>query len=218
MEQIIAENLAKKLGIDILQIVREYYEILILRGISLLKWGKDLIFKGGTAMRLVYGSPRFSEDLDFSITKSSIKKNFEKDIMRLMSPFYECKIDDIMEKHFTYLAEIKVKKEFLPHPFRIKIEISKRIEENYQWELKVASSPSSIYSVLLKVSTLHQLYKDKIGCLRDRAKPKDLFDLWYISQKLNIPYKTPVSLEKKILKRDLKKYLPLNFHPIIEKL
>ncbi len=218
MEQIIAENLAKKLGIDILQVVREYYEILVLRGISLLQWGKDIIFKEGTAMRLVYGSPRFSEDLDFSIIRNSMKKNFEKDIMNLISPFYECEIDDIMEKHFTYLAEIKVKKEFLPHPFRIKIEISKRVEENYQWKLKVASSPSSIYSVLLKVSTLSQLYKDKIKCLQDRAKPKDLFDLWYISQKLNIPYKSPVSLEKKILRRDLKKYLPLNFHLIIEEL
>jgi predicted nucleotidyltransferase component of viral defense system len=69
------------------------------------------------------------------------------------------------------------------------------------------------------VATLEQLYEDKLSCLKDRAKPKDLFDLWYISQKLSRPYipeKSP--LRKTEIVRELRKYLPKNFWPAIEKL
>ena len=53
--------------------------------------------------------------------------------------------------------------------------------------------------------------------MKSRAKPKDLFDLWYVSEKLKIPY-TPkkISLKKKEVVRDLRKYLPKDFWPAIE--
>lgn len=34
----------------------------------------NILFKGGTALKIVYGSPRFSEDLDFSGTKLNKKQ------------------------------------------------------------------------------------------------------------------------------------------------
>lgn len=218
MERSIAERRSKELKVDITQVVREYYEILVLKGLSSFTQSKCIIFKGGTALRLVYDSPRFSEDIDFSLASDCIKEMFPDIIKRTISPFPECEITDLTEKHFTYLAEIKISKEYLDLPFRIKIEVSKRIDENYKWELQVVRSPCSIYSVLLKTATLTQLYKDKQLCLRDRAKPKDLFDFWYISQLLKKPYKPDVQIDGRILKRDLRKFLPLTFHDIIEKL
>jgi predicted nucleotidyltransferase component of viral defense system len=69
------------------------------------------------------------------------------------------------------------------------------------------------------VVVLEQIYQDKISCLNDRAKPKDLFDLWYISQKLKVPYMPPpTTLKKKDLIRDLRKYLPKDFWSAIEEL
>jgi len=35
--------------------------------------GKSFVFKGGTALRLAYGSQRFSEDLDFSTNLRDVK-------------------------------------------------------------------------------------------------------------------------------------------------
>ncbi|MEW6675721.1 MAG: nucleotidyl transferase AbiEii/AbiGii toxin family protein [Nitrospirota bacterium] len=64
MEREIAENQAKNLKTDVTQVVREFWETVILKGLFDSPEGKFLIFKGGTALRLVYGSPRFSEDLD----------------------------------------------------------------------------------------------------------------------------------------------------------
>jgi len=216
MERDLAEKFSKELSIDITQVVREYYEILVLRGISKFTESRCLIFKGGTALRLVYGSPRFSEDLDFSLTQDILKKNFKKIIKMIISPFPEIEISDLAEKRYTYLAEIKISRNYLAFPFRIKIEISKRIQKNYDFKLKMVKSPCSIYSVLLQVATPEQLYRDKQLCLKNRKEPKDFFDLWYLSELLDKKYEPKANIDRKILRRDLRKFLPSEFHKIIE--
>ena len=216
MEQSIADQKARELKIDKTHVVREYWELIILKGLYESPFGRYLIFKGGTALRLTYGSPRFSEDLDFSLTKDTLKGKFSSLIKRIISPFSELTQTDLEEKYYTYLAEIKVSHNYLPLPFRIKIEISKREIRNYQWELKLLNSPSTVLQVMGQVATLEQIYKDKLSCLKGRTKPKDLFDLWYVSEKLKIPYTPKKWSSKKELVRDLRKYLPKDFWPAIE--
>ena len=48
-------------------IVREYFQHVFLGELYKLPEAEKLLFKGGTALRMIYGSPRFSEDLDFSL-------------------------------------------------------------------------------------------------------------------------------------------------------
>jgi predicted nucleotidyltransferase component of viral defense system len=219
MEQSIAEQKARELKIDKTQVVREYWELIILKGLCESPFGRYLIFKGGTALRLTYGSPRFSEDLDFSLTKNALKGKFSSLIKKMIAPFPELSLTDLEEKYYTYLAEMKVTQNYLPFPFRIKIEISKRKTKGYQWELKLLSSPATVIQVMGQVATLEQIYQDKLACLEGRAKPKDLFDLWYISEKLKIPYSSKkTSIKKQEFIRDLRKYLPRDFWPAIERL
>jgi predicted nucleotidyltransferase component of viral defense system len=216
MEQSIAEQKARELKIDRTQVVREYWELIILKGLYESPFGRHLIFKGGTALRLTYGSPRFSEDLDFSLTQDVLKGKFSSFIKKITSPFHEMAQTDLQEKFYTYMAEIKVTQDYLPLPFRVKIEISKREIKGYRWELKLLSSPASVVQVMGQVATLEQIYKDKVACLKGRAKPKDLFDLWYISEKLKIPYTPQKISSKKEVVRDLRKYLPKDFWPAID--
>lgn len=219
MEREIAENQARDLKIDLTQVVREFWEIIILKGLFDSPEGKFLIFKGGTALRLVYGSPRFSEDLDFSLISDRLKGKFESLIKKIISPYPELTITDLQGKYYTYLGEIKVTQDYLPSPFRIKIEISKRREKGYKSELLIISSPVSTMQLLGNVATLEQLYKDKLACIKERAKPKDIFDLWYISQKFNKAYKpAAIMIPKRELVRELRKYLPKDFWPVIDRL
>ena len=166
MEQSIAEQKARELKIDKTQVVREYWEFIVLKGLYDSSFGRYLIFKGGTALRLTYGSPRFSEDLDFSLTKDVLKGKYSSLIKKIIAPFPELSLTDLEEKHYTYLAEIKVTQNYLPFPFRIKIEISKRETRDYQWELKLLSSPATVIQVMGQVATLKQIYKDKLACLK----------------------------------------------------
>ncbi|HIE14243.1 TPA: hypothetical protein EYP70_03115, partial [Candidatus Bathyarchaeota archaeon] len=159
----------------------------------------------------------FSEDLDFSIIKDELKGKFEQLIKKIIAPFSELSLTDCAEKFHTYLAEIKVSVNYLAMPFRIKIEISKRIQKKYEWELKLLGSPVATLQVLTQVASLKQLYQDNLSCVEERLKPKDAFDLWYLSQKLNRPYNPErISISKKILIRDLRKFLPKNFWKVIE--
>lgn len=221
MEQTIAESLSKKLKIDVTQVVREFWETIILKELFGAPEGRFLIFKGGTTLRLVYGSPRFSEDLDFSLIEDKVKGKFRPLVKKIISSYSELSITDLEEKYYTYLCEIKIREDFLPLPFRIKIEISKRREKGYKSELSLISSPASTVECLGRVSTLEQLYKDKIACVKERAKPKDVFDLWYICRKLKRPYPPEtisISISKKELVRELRKYLPKDFWPAIDNL
>ena len=62
-------------------IVREYFQHVFLGELYKLGEAGKMLFKGGTALRIIYGSPRFSEDLDFSlfeVSQSQIKSFVEK--------------------------------------------------------------------------------------------------------------------------------------------
>ena len=219
MEQLVAEQKARELRIDVTQVVREFWELILLKGLYDSPYGRDLIFKGGTGLRLAYGSPRFSEGLDFSLIHDRLKRKFRGWVGKIIAPFPELTLTDLEEKRYTYLAEIKITQGYLPFPFRVKIEISRREMKDYQWKLQLLSSPVSTAQVLGQVGVLEQIYRDKISCLKDRAKPKDLFDLWYISQKLKVPYTPPpTTMKKKDLIRDLRKYLPKDFWPAVKDL
>ncbi|HID96071.1 MAG TPA: hypothetical protein EYP53_08470 [Candidatus Latescibacteria bacterium] len=219
MEQDLALRLSRQLKISLEQVVREHWEIVILKGIFESPAGKFLIFKGGTALRLAYQSPRFSEDLDFLITEDVLRGQFNSFVRKFISPYPVLTVTDLKEKHFTYLAEIKVSVTYLSIPFRIKIEISKRADRDYQKRLTLLSSPASPLQVLGQVATLDQIYQDKKACIRERTKSRDLFDLWYISQKLSLPFVPEKhSIPRKELLRDLRKYLPRDFWKVIDEL
>ena len=66
------EDLANNNQIDSFTILREYLQILFLSYLYREKQADKIYFKGGTALRLLFGSPRFSEDLDFSTLYSEI--------------------------------------------------------------------------------------------------------------------------------------------------
>lgn len=56
-------------------IIREYAQHLFLSELYQLPGSEKLLFKGGTALRIIYNSPRFSEDLDFSLFTTPYTKS-----------------------------------------------------------------------------------------------------------------------------------------------
>ena len=214
-----AERLALELKIDVTQVVREYWEVVLLNRLFGSPWSRDLLFKGGTALRLAYGSPRFSEGLDFSLFKNNLGGTFKETVSGLVKPFAVADITDLAAKRWTYLCEIRITEEYLPQPFRIKLEVSRRPAPGYRSELRLITSPTTPVQALCRVATLEQLFQDKQDCIMDREAPKDIFDLWFISQKMGIQYKPPdTKTTPRELKRELAKYLPSDYQRVIEDL
>ncbi len=219
MEQILAERLARELKIDVTQVAREYWEVILLNRLFETPGSGDLVFKGGTALRLAYGSPRFSEDLDFSLLEDLLGETFNKLASELVKPIAIADITDLAAKRWTYLCEIRFTEDYLPQPFRIKLEISRREAEGYRNELRLITSPTTPVQALCRVATLEQMLEDKQACIKDRAAPKDIFDLWFISQKMGIQYRPPdTEITQKELRRELAKYLPSSYQAAIEEL
>lgn len=217
-----ALKLAQRVQIDLEQIVREEYEILILNELANSSFGKYLIFKGGTALRLAYKSPRFSEDLDFSLSKAISFSDFQHTLQALVKKFPNLKIKNLREKYFTIFALISIKEEFLPQSFSIKVEISRRPvkwKKNQDYLLKNLESETSPLQIVIFTVSIDMLYKDKLQLIRERAKARDLFDLWFLSQKLAKPFpKTKYHLNQKQIKSELRKYLPKTHWRVIEEL
>src|SRR3989338_5954203 len=73
------ERFTKSQQTSVQNVVREYCQHLFLSFLYQNPGSEQLLFKGGTALRMILKSPRFSEDLDFtgvSVTRLEIEKLF----------------------------------------------------------------------------------------------------------------------------------------------
>lgn len=219
LEQETVNKLSRELKIAPEFIVREVWEIIILKELFEQKWAKKLIFKGGTALRLAYQSPRFSVDLDFSVLTKINPKDFFSFLNNLEKKYSELEIIDQKDKFYTLYAKIRIKELFLNRSFSIKIEISKRKNQFKKNEYLPKVLKTSVYplEILCDTATPEKIYLDKIDTIRNRQAPRDLFDLWYLSEKLNKPFKPPkTKLTKKEIKSELHKFLPKNYHGAVK--
>ena len=76
--------------------LREILQEICLVGIWRAKLFEHMAFYGGTALRILYGLDRFSEDLDFTLLKPQASFNW-KPFAKTIRPFSQ-------EKHYTGLT------------------------------------------------------------------------------------------------------------------
>ena len=210
MNKQLADDLQKSLGISQEQIVREEYEMILLKHFFESELGKAFVFKGGTALRLAYGSPRFSEDLDFSVVDEFNKGKIDKLLNTIAKQNASTTLIETIQKKFTYFALFRVKEEFMKQAFSIKFEASVRPvdwKKNKDYKLFALNSKVTNLAVLAQVSSLESIRREKhtIKPLRIR----DIYDLWFIGQKLG--EQAPMDFgewDAKIVRRELHKFLP----------
>lgn len=221
MDKEIALNLASQIGIDIQQVIREEIELIFLKELFESKISDFLVFKGGTALRLIYNSPRFSEDLDFSLLNEITSADFKKVIEKIVKRDERFAIKDLTTEYYTYLAEIRIKEAWQSLSFSLKIEISKRPEKFKASELTnlLAKSPATNLMATVKTYTLEKILSDKLRIINERKMPRDIFDIWFICQKIGQPFlKKQFGYPKGKIRQELRKFLPRNYYPIIEEL
>jgi len=220
MDLLLAEDLSKKLQISRDQVVREEYELFFLRDVFASTLGPSLVFKGGTALRLAYGSPRFSDDLDFSCLTEIEEGNFVRLVNQIGSRYPNVSVADARKKRYTLFALMRVAEEWLKLPFSIKIEVSAR---KVSWQAETdfvpmrLSSPVSNVLVVANTATLERMWQDKKNAVGTREKSRDLYDFWYISGRLGEKVVLPkhkISLVR--LKADLNRVLPKNERYVVD--
>lgn len=101
MDEAQLNDYIKNLGIYRDQILREEAEMEILAELANAKLGSKLAFYGGTALRLAYNSPRFSEDIDLLRLKPIKFAEFEKFIKKVITARGDWRLKDIKDKRQT---------------------------------------------------------------------------------------------------------------------
>ncbi|HRZ29705.1 MAG TPA: nucleotidyl transferase AbiEii/AbiGii toxin family protein [Candidatus Paceibacterota bacterium] len=218
--------LATKLQTRDVNIAREYIQNIFLSFFYEQKESRNILFKGGTALRIVFQSPRFSEDLDFSTNKLFSLKEIEQIIIKAISNIENLGIKtDIKESKITtggYLGIINFK--FLEYDLDIYLEISFRKKTKIKGEVFVINN-SFVPSYLLVILSQEQIVAEKIQAALTRQKPRDFFDIYFLLRGNMVDVSNKASLEpiKNIIEKtkinfsnELKTFLPIHQHAIIK--
>ena len=88
-------------------VLREYVQHLFLSSLYRFPGSERLLFKGGTALRIIWQSPRFSEDLDFTghkISMHQIETLMETVLEKIEKSGIETDIEESKKTSGGYLA------------------------------------------------------------------------------------------------------------------
>jgi predicted nucleotidyltransferase component of viral defense system len=190
--------LAEKHQIDGFTIFREHLQLIFLSYLYGDLNSKYIYFKGGTAIRLLMHSPRFSEDLDFSTTlaKPHIKQVISALEQKIQQELPTLKIGELYSGKNGIRYQIKYHSPDFKYPLVLRLDftIVKTVIDPTISPL-VTDFPISMFPIISHLSN-KEILAEKICALASRDKGRDYYDTWYLLEK-------GVSLDPKILELKL---------------
>jgi hypothetical protein len=203
-------NYARTKKYNLGQAEKAYYQEIILF-ILYNTHGKNLVFKGGTALTKCYGLDRFSEDLDFVASK---EEDFSGTIKKGLTNFY-IEFECIEKKHkesidLTYYLKGPLYNGQKNSMCKILLDISLRDETLLPPKIiKIGLDLQEIPLFEVVVLSEKEILLEKIRALLTREKARDLYDLYYLTQKEIVTIeeinKKLASVGKKFVKQELMK-------------
>ena len=211
------QKLATQYQTTAINVAREYCQHLFLSVFYQHRAADRVLFKGGTALRIIYGSPRFSEDLDFSgfgIRKPAIEGLITESLSAVERVGVSIEIEEAKVTSGGYLGIIHHR--FGDYRVEIRLEISLRDRATVKPETAlIAGDFLPAYTLLHLPQEL--LVEEKLKALLDRAKPRDFYDLYFILRKGLLPQKSRRRLKEVLVRlktmesgslQELKLFLP----------
>jgi len=205
-----------------INVAREYVQNLFLSYFYAQEKSDAILFKGGTALRILYKSPRFSEDLDFStptIHQKTIEDLLQETLVRLDLEGIGFDLEESTVTTGGFLCILNT--QIARHKFDISIEISSRKKKPGGQLILVENPYIDNYTVMSL--RREELISEKIEALLDRKKPRDFFDLYYMLRSNLMPEKSvlkrilPIVEETKIdFRKELGEFLPQSHQRIIK--
>ncbi|MCC7353494.1 MAG: nucleotidyl transferase AbiEii/AbiGii toxin family protein [Anaerolineae bacterium] len=184
------QRLAQRYHVGMQVQERDYLQHLLLS--LLYARAQVLVFKGGTALRLVYRGNRYSEDLDFN----GPPEDSEPDGVERLRNLWHGVVTDLRD--FGILAEIRNEWESAvgfslevsyQGPLydgrdhskgKVRVDINRRPEPVDARRELVASEYDDVRPFVVTVLTPEHLLAEKVRALLVRGKPRDLYDIWLL--------------------------------------
>jgi predicted nucleotidyltransferase component of viral defense system len=172
-------------------IMQEQFELEVLDRLNSGKFLMQLVFGGGTMLRLCHGLDRFSVDLDFWVIKD-LSSGFHENMRAYLAKYYDIK--DSAEKFYTILFDLKS----TVYHRSLKLEIRKEVK-NIHTEQVIAYSKYANTQVFLKAVSLSDMMESKLMTFLDRKEIRDVFDMEFLFRR-GVPLKASVDMLREVLR------------------
>jgi len=217
------QTISNQQQIDQSTILREYFQIIFLK--YFYQHSHQAYFKGGTAIRLLFNSFRYSEDLDFTCLDHADYFKLISQIIPQIETETTTGIKLTREKNVGEIGErfrlIFQPNEITKQPLGIKLDFSYR-EKPIDPQTSIMTTTYPVTPPpLVKHYSQAEILSEKIRAMFTRNKARDLFDLWfllkqntpiiwdYVVQKMK--YYPQVEYDRTLLTKTIDQYNPDQF-------
>lgn len=182
---------------------QDYIQAVFLSRLSVQQGVFDLLFKGGTCIRFVYGLDRYSEDLDFTMmvhdseSPPEIRDTLQHCVSDLDSLGIESRLDKVKEFAQGFSARLRYNGPLYDGTERsagsIWLDVSKRDDHCSEpfWAV-IRPRYADIAPFRLACMAEEEILAEKVRALVQRAKARDFYDVWFLLKK-------GISLDKGLL-------------------
>jgi predicted nucleotidyltransferase component of viral defense system len=188
------------------EVKREILQHIVLSGLNRSNFFDHAAFYGGTALRILYGLPRYSKDIDFSLNEKiddfTLQDYFEfiSEECKLYGLEVDLKIKQKVNPNTVESAFLKDntqwniisfegKRDKIIQDVKVKIEIDRNPPKKFETEQKLILKPYSFY---VTTFTKESLFAGKMHALlfrewKTRIKGRDWYDMeWYIRKEIKL--------------------------------
>lgn len=204
-----------------INVAREYLQHLFLSNLYQQPASDGLAFKGGTALRIAFGSPRFSEDLDFSanISEYHVGNLLDRAVELVEENGLKMVIEESKPTSGGFLSIYHSN----IHEQKATLSCNVSLRKKVSCEAVLISSPlvTSYQCLILETD---DLVGEKVQAALSRKKPRDFFDLYFLIRERRglasiIKAKVPLlaelkKLDSREIQKELKYYLPASHQRI----
>ncbi len=178
------QRIAQRHGIGLQAQERDYIQHLFLS--VLYGRSQALLFKGGTALRVLHRSPRYSEDLDFNTTLglTDTKALFQQAVADLARFGVTALARNEWESAVGYSFDLSFQGPLYDGRDRskgkVRVDTNLRPEEVATERRLVSSEYDDVAPFILTALTVEHIFAEKVRALLIRGKARDLYDLWFL--------------------------------------
>jgi predicted nucleotidyltransferase component of viral defense system len=179
------QRLAQRQRIGVQVQERDYLQHLLL--FLLYRHSQALVFKGGTALRIVYRGNRYSEDLDFNgpADVETIKGLWNDTLNGLHDFGLVAEIRNAWQSEVGYSFDVSYQGPLFDGRDRtkgkVRVDVNLRQENVIARRVLVSSEYDDIRPFVVSVLSAEHLLAEKVRALVMRGKPRDLYDVWLLT-------------------------------------
>lgn len=210
LKKIVREN-AETDPLYLRNLLKENLQYYVLNFIYNSRFGENLLLKGGSCLRMFFGLPRMSEDLDLDLDIQNRDEFLLPDFLAGLEKYFSAVLlykeigitasakENIIKLKFPILGQLGLAKGRQESKILfLRIDLAQALGRKYQSELSLKSTYD--FSFLVKRYSLSALFAGKLAAIlgrttkgergsEGRIKGRDYFDLaWFLEKKISLNF------------------------------